>query len=57
MTIAHAFMKLVTLFLTQAFDKNKSVLEYIVKFPACYGSKFGPKGYGYGGGAGALQTN
>ena len=25
--------------------------------PVCYGKKFGPKGYGYGQGGGALQSD
>lgn len=29
----------------------------IVMYPVCYGKKFGPKGYGYGQGGGALQSD
>lgn len=29
----------------------------MVLSPVCYGKKFGPKGYGYGQGGGALQSD
>ena len=29
-------------------------LSHHIHIAGCYGGKFGPKGYGYGGGAGAL---
>ena len=31
-----------------------NIYLFVFYFEGCYGAKFGPKGYGFGGGAGAL---
>ena len=45
--------------LIKHLDIEYSILlfqRFLISFSACYGRNFGPRGYGYGTGAGILQT-
>ena len=37
--------------------KTTIIIIIIIYLTACYGKRFGPKGYGYGQGGGALQSD